>query len=395
MDVGCSASTSGSCGGDLTETGHHYCDGCASSTSSGVQSGPPVRDLPPLTILKKWNPSHPFPTVNMMKQEGDYYPDLSYSYNVELFFWAKCAGSDVDCDLIDRFYHNYKDVHGIPDNPCALTSLCQDLPALLAAAGVDGEGAAGACSFAPTTPVLLANGKAKPIGDLKVGDQVEAADPNTGKDEGGRTVQHVWINHDNDLLDVTVTTGSGRTSIIHTTANHPFWDDTTQSWVAAGNLEPGDALASTQGQHPTVLTIKATPGAANRYNLTVQQLHTYYVLAGSTPILVHNSTGTPNPPPFPALPSLDGMSYSDAVGVLADNGFSWVSDSGSYVTFRNGSGTLTIKSENGRVTRTTPFDPGDNIRNRPVRWNPDGTSAAGQHHDDTNEYLSNEGETCD
>ncbi|MFC1411557.1 polymorphic toxin-type HINT domain-containing protein [Streptacidiphilus sp. N1-12] len=226
----------------------------------------------------------------MMKQEGDYYPDLSYSYNVELFFRAKCAGSEVDCDLIDRFYHNYKDVHGIPDNPCALTSLCQDLPALLAVAGIDGEtGVGGACSFAPTTPVLLANGKAKPIGDLKVGDKVEAADPSTGKEEGGRAVQHVWINHDNDLLDIGVSTGGGHTSIIHTTANHPFWDDTTHGWVAAGDLKPGHALASTQGRHPTVRTVRSTPGVANRYNLTVRQLHTYYILAGNVPVLVHNT----------------------------------------------------------------------------------------------------------
>jgi hypothetical protein len=29
------------------------------------------------------------------------------------------------------------------------------------------------------------------------------------------------------------------------------------------------------------------------YNLTVDQLHTYYVLAGATPVLVHNSNGCP------------------------------------------------------------------------------------------------------
>jgi hypothetical protein len=36
----------------------------------------------------------------------------------------------------------------------------------------------GACkSFTPATPVLLANGKSKPIGKIKAGDKVEAADP--------------------------------------------------------------------------------------------------------------------------------------------------------------------------------------------------------------------------
>jgi len=145
------------------------------------------------------------------------------------------------------------------------------------------------CSFAPATPVLLADGKTKAIGKLKVGDKVEAADPTTGKEVGARTVQHVWINHDTDLLDLTVSTGHGHTAVIHTTSNHPFWDNTTHTWVAAGKLKPGDQLNSTGNQHPTVITTKPTPGAANRWNLTIQQLHTYYVLAGATPILVHNT----------------------------------------------------------------------------------------------------------
>jgi RHS repeat-associated protein len=156
--------------------------------------------------------------------------------------------------------------------------------------GDEGGGSTGPrCSFAPTTPVLLANGKTKPIGKLKVGDKVESANPNTGKEEGARTVQHIWINHDTDLLDVTVSTGHGHAAVLHTTSNHPFWDDTTHTWVAAGKLHLGDRLASTGGQHPVVAALKVTPGAANRWNLTVQQLHTYYVLAGTTPILVHNS----------------------------------------------------------------------------------------------------------
>ena len=88
---------------------------------------------------------------------------------------------------------------------------------------------------------------------------------------------------------MTVSTSHGHTAVIHTTSNHPFWDNTTHTWVAAGKLKPGDQLNSTGNQHPTVITTKPTPGAANRWNLTIQQLHTYYVLAGATPILVHNT----------------------------------------------------------------------------------------------------------
>jgi RHS repeat-associated protein len=146
-----------------------------------------------------------------------------------------------------------------------------------------------ACSFAPSTPVLMAQGKIKPIGKIKVGDKVQAANPKTGKHQGARAVQHVWINHDTDLLDLTIRTEDGHTGTLHTTANHPFWDNTKQAWVPAGQLHHGDALNTPTKEHAHVVAVSATPGAANRWNLTVQQLHTYYVLAGTTPVLVHNS----------------------------------------------------------------------------------------------------------
>jgi RHS repeat-associated protein len=144
------------------------------------------------------------------------------------------------------------------------------------------------CSFSPDTPVLMDKGKTKPIGKIKTGDKVEAANPKTGKHQGVRTVQHVWINHDHDLLDLTIRTKDGHTATLHTTANHPFWNDTTHTWVAAGKLHHGDALNTAANGHAYVVRTQPTPGAANRWNLTVQQLHTYYVLAGATPVLVHN-----------------------------------------------------------------------------------------------------------
>ncbi|WP_370112284.1 ricin-type beta-trefoil lectin domain protein [Streptacidiphilus sp. MAP12-33] len=163
---------------------------------------------------------------------------------------------------------------------------------VLDAAGdhLGGDSCSCACSFDPNTPVLLADGKAKPIGELRIGDEVESADPATGRDAGARQVLRVLINHDTDLLDVTVGDGHGHTSVLHTTANHPFWDETTHSWVRADHLLAGHALASTDGRHPIVLATRLTRGAAYRWNLTVDLLHTYYVMAGSVPVLVHNSS---------------------------------------------------------------------------------------------------------
>jgi hypothetical protein len=150
--------------------------------------------------------------------------------------------------------------------------------------------AAARCSFTPTTPVLLKDGKTKPIGKIATGDQVEAADPATGKHQGPRTVTARLVHHDDDLVDVTIRTNDGHTASVHTTSRHPFWDDTQHAWIPAGNLTPGHALNTATNKHALVTAVKTRPGAADMYNLTVDQLHTYYVLAGTTPVLVHNST---------------------------------------------------------------------------------------------------------
>ncbi len=157
--------------------------------------------------------------------------------------------------------------------------------------GATDDSAGVACSFTPSTPVLMDKGKTKPISKIKPGDKVEAANPDTGKHQGPRTVVATHIHHDNDLVDLTIQTTPHHTSLLHTTANHPFWDDTLHTWIPAGHLTPRHDLETATNHHARVLAVRVHPGSADMWNLTVQQLHTYYVLAGTTPILVHNSGG--------------------------------------------------------------------------------------------------------
>jgi filamentous hemagglutinin len=51
----------------------------------------------------------------------------------------------------------------------------------------------------------------------------------------------------------------------------------------------GHELISDDGQTMSIGAVLPRPGAATMLNLTVNDLHTYYVMAGNTPILVHNS----------------------------------------------------------------------------------------------------------
>jgi RHS repeat-associated protein len=163
---------------------------------------------------------------------------------------------------------------------------------LAAEAEVEAEAISGlleACSFTPDTRVAMADGTAKPIGKIKTGDKVEAGNPKSGKHQGGRTVTATHINHDNDLVDLTIDTGHHHTAVIHTTSKHPFWDYTSHTWIPAGQLKLHHNLETESDGHALLIAIHTRPGAQDMWNLTVQQLHTYYVFAGAIPVLVHNT----------------------------------------------------------------------------------------------------------
>ncbi|MFE1199740.1 polymorphic toxin-type HINT domain-containing protein [Streptomyces olivaceoviridis] len=158
--------------------------------------------------------------------------------------------------------------------------------------GASAEG--GPCSFDPDTLVLLADGTSKPIVKVKPGDRVESGDPENGKHKGSRKVTAAFVNRDDDLIDVQVQDLEGKVRTLRTTSLHLFWDDTTHTWVQAGKLKPGHLLNTASDMHVRITAIKRRVGSADMYNLTVSDLHTYYVLAGATPVLVHNSNGCPN-----------------------------------------------------------------------------------------------------
>ncbi|MER5431345.1 polymorphic toxin-type HINT domain-containing protein [Streptomyces sp. NPDC002588] len=213
--------------------------------------------------------------------------------------WAKGAGADTSSSVYEAAKNN---------------GFTAPFLALGGRFAEDDAGILGAkCSFTPSTQVLMANGKTKAIAKIKNGDQVEAADPETGKHRGPRAVLARLVNHDNDLIDLSIETTPYHSTIVHTTSRHPFWDDTDHTWVPAGRLKPGHALNTSTNGHARILAVRVRPGAADMYNLTVQQLHTYYVLAGATPVLVHNSG--------PCGPAKGAAGEARAVQELQDRGY--------------------------------------------------------------------------
>lgn len=151
----------------------------------------------------------------------------------------------------------------------------------------------GTCnSFTAATPVLMADGKAKQIRDVKVGDVVEGTNPTTWIKGPHKVTALIRHSGPHRMVDVTLSDGS----VIHATDHHPFWDATTGTFTDAVNLKPGDRLRGPDGQPVTVASTRVYEQNLTAYNLTIDAVHTYYVEAGSTPVLVHNALKCVNLP---------------------------------------------------------------------------------------------------
>ncbi|MFE1557576.1 ricin-type beta-trefoil lectin domain protein [Streptomyces sp. NPDC058734] len=150
-------------------------------------------------------------------------------------------------------------------------------------------------SFAAGTLVVMADGSSKPIDDLKPGDNVLATDPETGETAAKDVTATILGEGIKNLVEVTVDTDGDAgtaTDLITATDGHPFWAVDLAKWVDATDLQPGQWLRTSAGTHVQVSALKRWTTQATVHNLTVADLHTYYVLAGTTPILVHNCGGS-------------------------------------------------------------------------------------------------------
>jgi hypothetical protein len=85
---------------------------------------------------------------------------------------------------------------------------------------------------------------------------------------------------------------SAHDGTVTTTYHHPFYDITQAAFVEAQDVHVGDRL-QTPGGTAHVSSVRLYHQDATTYDLTIGDLHTYYVEAGDTPVLVHNCT-TPN-----------------------------------------------------------------------------------------------------
>ncbi|MEV7418409.1 polymorphic toxin-type HINT domain-containing protein [Streptomyces sp. NPDC089919] len=146
--------------------------------------------------------------------------------------------------------------------------------------------------FLAGTLVLMADGTSKAIEDIEVGDKVYASDPESG-DSGPREVtQLIRSEGERQLNRLSIETPNGTKSLT-ATREHPFWSPSEGRWVKAGELRPGMTLRTATGKTVTVTGNSRYTDRVKTYNFTVRDLHTYYVMAGSASILVHNKCDDP------------------------------------------------------------------------------------------------------
>ncbi|GAA3137931.1 polymorphic toxin-type HINT domain-containing protein [Nonomuraea salmonea] len=144
-------------------------------------------------------------------------------------------------------------------------------------------------SFVPGTPVLMADGSTKPIEKVEAGDEVVATDPATGRTESRPVVALISSKGVKKLVDITVTV-DGAKDVITATDNHPFWVPKRKAWLTAGALQPGMWLQTSAGTYVQITAIEHRTATQRVHNLTVEDFHTYHVVAGDQDVLVHNST---------------------------------------------------------------------------------------------------------
>jgi large repetitive protein len=202
----------------------------------------------------------------------------------------------------------------------------------------NGDSSSPTChSFTGNTAVLLANGTSKLIDQVKVGDKIKNSVPGQAGTQVNTVTRVIVTKTDHDFVDVTIAPRShnkataarpsarssrarkalagvaaavvaavGVTSVVTvsgatpasaalpstsgtltTTFHHPFYDQTQAAFVEADHLRVDDVLQTDSGT-AVITGLRLYHTTQTTYDLTIGALHTYYVVTGGTPILVHN-----------------------------------------------------------------------------------------------------------
>jgi RHS repeat-associated protein len=207
-------------------------------------------------------------------------------------------------------------------------------------------------SFVGETLVLMADGSTKPIEQVVAGDEVLTTDPDTGRTEAHRVLDHITGEGEKHLVDVKIRTKTGIFTLV-ATAGHPFWVADSGKWVRAGDLIGGEHLMSASSSTEVVIEIRIHDEFVRVHNLSVDRIHTYYVLAGRDSVLVHNQSN-PGYSVIPPNATVRQLTPSETGGTQYGVEYKWVDANGQTNRFRihgsDGTAPLGSNAANGEVS---------------------------------------------
>jgi hypothetical protein len=165
---------------------------------------------------------------------------------------------------------------------------------------------------------VTGDGTTEEIDKVRVGDTVTDSLPGQPGTQSHKVKNVIVTTTDHDFVDITIAMGTStadppgnvasrvaaaptnsfallgalltvrsRADTLTTTYSHPFYDETQAAFVPAAKLRVGDVLQTPTGT-ATVTRLRLYHSTQTTYDLTISGLHTYYVMAGSAPVLVHN-----------------------------------------------------------------------------------------------------------
>lgn len=144
--------------------------------------------------------------------------------------------------------------------------------------------------FPPGTLVLMADGTTKPIENVEVGEEVMAMDADNGGDLVARPVTDTHQNKTMRLfvIEFDVDKDGIADGKFEATGEHPIWT-TNLGWRDAKDLSVGDILLTETKDTVNVINVSINKGYSDTFNLSVDGVHTFFIVPDGTPILVHNT----------------------------------------------------------------------------------------------------------
>lgn len=225
---------------------------------------------------------------------------------------------------------------------------------------------AGSACFVAGTQVLMGDGSSKNIEDIRIGDEVTAADPDTGETHAKRVID-TYVHPDVPTHQVETTAGT-----VTSTEEHPFYVH-GKGWTPVRELQQGDQLVDPKGSAVEVISIQATGQTATVYNINVDDLHTYHVQTdGDAWIRVHNrctidsdkiddvineTTSHTGRRDFTSVHSLNPDEALEGGQKWVGEGYREIGQPGSGV-FRSADGLRQFRMDNGSITGAHPPAPG-------------------------------------